>query len=297
MNVYKKKIVAIVVACIVVAAAVGVPIAIGKQVGADVKKVSPVVNSISFYEWVGDAWVEIGASGLALAPYIDSGTADDTPIKIVADVTCGNGHSDIGSVTASFDDLASGDYAGSLTLVYDTGNYYETEADIGHLDIVELKSWVTSGNHDVTVTAVHKYKASNKPADGTLTVALNVAATKAILVSDGTLTFVSSEPGLELTPGVASDTATVGVTSLGNDAIAGLTVAPGVMTKVGSDETFNGATAITDPSPTGSKWGDISIAACTSGGTTTEDISFVLTIPLGTPAGSYAGIITIAVPA
>ena len=287
----KRKISAIVIACVVVAAAVGVPIAIGTPTGATVEKVSPVVNSITFYEWSGSDWVEIGAEGLTLAPYTDATTVAETSIKIVADVTCGNGQGNVGTVTASFDDLAAGDYSGSLTLTRTTGSNYATPDDTG--DTLKLKSWVTSGGHDVNVTAIHKHDGS---LEGVRTATLNVAATKAITVSSQTLTFLNIESGTELTPGVASAEATVAVTSLGNDAIAGLTVTPDELTGgIDGIGTIAGS-AITDPSAVDSKWDDISIAACTSSGTSEKDISFVLTVPEGTPAGDYTGTITIAVP-
>jgi hypothetical protein len=273
MNGYKKKIVAIVVACTVVAAAVGVPIAFGDDTGAatqaQVEGIPPVVESITISP------DDHGGTPYSVEIDPNEFTAGNKPVTITALVYCANGVDQVDTVSATIDPDITGvvEPIAMTMLAGDPGlhkkNYEGT---------FELTPCQAEGLYTVTVTATHK-KDGVDP--GSKAEDFTVMALMAMSTTDVTFGIAEIEPG-------ASAAGTAEVTCQGNTAIEFTDASKITCSELTStDNPANVIPADNIALDTNTySWGtDILCGA-------TDEISFDVTIPLGTAAETYTGTIT-----
>ena len=251
-----KKLAALVVACIMVAA-VGVPIVYGGSatVGASVSGKSPVIDSITFS---GDG---VSGTAVSLNPHPDT-----TSVTITAVVYCENGHGAVDEVTADILPVIGG-YSGSIAM--DKGTPDQPAHTCPYTTTIDIPCDTAPDDYTVTVTATHRNPNVDPGTDSeTLTVLATVAIADLAAVDFGTLD-----------PGQTSATQTVQVTNLGNVDIT-IGVELGVLSH--DDDTIPADCIATTWDP------DTTIAA----GNEYADVPFTLTVPLGTQDGAYTGEIT-----
>ena len=252
-----KKLAALVVACIMVAA-VGVPVVYGNDadVAATVSGKSPVINSITFS---GD---EVSGTSVSLTPGPSATTT--TPVTITAVIYCKNGPTAIDVVTADISPLIAG-YSESITMTEASTDPSAHTAD--YTTTIDIPSNTAPGAYTVTITATHR-KAGVDPGTGSedLTVLATVAIADLSAVEFGTLN-----------PGGTSDAQTVQVTNLGNVDIK-IGVEPSALT-------HDGDTIPADCITT--TWESSTSIAVDNG----ASVPVTLAVPEGTPEGTYTGTI------
>jgi hypothetical protein len=254
-----KKLAALVVACIMVAA-VGVPIVYGKDaaVEAGVSGKSPVINSITFS---GD---EVTDTSVSLTPGPSATTT--TPVTITAVIYCKNGPSAIEEVTADISPVIAG-YSEAITMTEESTDPSAHTAD--YTTTINIPSNTAPDDYTVTVTATH-HTAGVDPGSGSED--LTVLATLAINDLE------SVNFGADLVPGGAASEQTVQVTNWGNVDIT-IGIEPGALSH--DDDTIP-ADYIT------TTWNSGTSIAVDNG----ASVTVMLAVPEGTPAGTYTGTIT-----
>ena len=268
MNGYKKKIVAIVVACIVVAAAVGVPIAFGEKAAteAKVKAMPPVVETITISP-DDDGYTD----GVQINPNtVDTGSK---AVTITALVYCANGVDDVGTVSATIDPDITG--VTDIAMTRQAGDPGENRKN--YQGTFAFTPCQTAGRYTVNVIATHKdgLASGSKEADFNVTKLMAMSTTNVYFNGEGI------EPGA-----VATGTATV--TCQGNTAIEFTDGSKITWTKLTSTTNASNeipAANITLDTSTYT-WGDIITCGLT------DSIGFNVTIPMGTAAETYTGAIT-----
>ena len=273
MNGYKMKIVAILVACIVVAAAVGVPVAFGEDAPseADVEGVPPVVETITITpdDEGGTPGVQINTNT------VDTG---DRTVTITALVYCENGVDEVDTVKVTTIAPAITGAAVPITMTMLAGNPgLHKKNYAGSFDLTPCQTGDVV--HTVTVTATHK---KDGVADGTNTADFTVTQLMAMSTSG-----VIFDVGEETAPGdVATGTATV--KCQGNVAIEFADVGKITWTGLTSVENPEHVIPLTSIALKTSTYTWGTAIACGL----TDDIGFDLTIPMGTAAETYTGTIT-----
>lgn len=251
-----KKLAALVIACIMVAA-VGVPAVNGEDadVAASVSGMSPVINSITF------SGSDVSGTSVSLTP----GPGITTPVTITAVVYCKNGHNAVTSVTADISPVIGG-YSGSITM--DKGTPDLQAHTCPYTTTINIPSNTSKADYNVTVTATHR-KAGVDPGVGSND--LTVLATVAI----EDLGFVNFGAALE--PGGAASEQTVQVTNWGNVDIT-IAITPNDL-KNGTDTISADCIATT--------WNSGTSITVDNG----ADVPVTLEVPEGTPEGTYTGTI------
>lgn len=269
----KKKISAIAVACVVVAAAVGVPIAFcdDKDAATSVKVrgIAPVVESITISP---DDDAVTGGVQIDPNPF-DSGSKT---VTIIALVYCANGVGQVDTVSATIDPDIT-DVAEPITMAQLGGNPRAHRKN--YQGTFALPPCQAAGDYTVTVTATHK---KDGVADGTNTADFTVTQLMAMSTSG-----VIFDVGEETAPGdVATGTATV--KCQGNVAIEFADVGKITWTGLTSVENPEHVIPLTSIALKTSTYTWGTAIACGL----TDDIGFDLTIPMGTAAETYTGTIT-----
>lgn len=269
----KKKISAIAVACFVVAAAVGVPIAFcdAKDAATSVKVrgIAPVVESITISP---DDDAVTGGVQIDPNPF-DTGNKTVTKIALVY---CANGVGQVDTVSATIDPDIT-DVAEPITMAQLGGNPRAHRKN--YQGTFALPPCQAAGDYTVTVTATHKKAGVDA---GTNTAAFTVTALLAMTTTDVNLgSGAAIEPG-----GLATGTATV--KCQGNTAIEFTDADKITWTKLTSTENASNEIPAANISMDTSTyiWGtDIACGL-------TDSIGFTVTVPLGTAAETYTGTIT-----
>ena len=254
-----KKLAALVVACIMVAA-VGVPIVNGKtaDAAATVSGKSPVINSITF------SGTGVTGTSVSLTPGPSATTT--TPVTITAVIYCPNGPSAIDVVTADILPVIAG-YSGPITMTEESTEPSAHTAD--YTTTINIPSNTAPDNYHVTVTATHRQGTVDP---GTGSEDLTVLATFAVNNLDP-VAF-----GADLEPGGDPSEQTVQVTNWGNVDIT-IIIAPG--------ELSNGEGGTIPANYITTTWIPTTTIAVDSG----ASVPVTLTVPEGTPDGTYTGTI------
>ena len=253
-----KKLAALVVACIMVAA-VGVPIVNGENadVAATVSGKSPVINSITF------SGTGVTGTSVSLTPGPSATTT--TPVTITAVIYCKNGPEAIDVVTADISPVIAG-YSGPITMTEESTEPSAHTAD--YTTTIDIPSNTAPDDYTVTITATHRSKDGVVPGTGSndLTVLPTLAIADLSAVAFGTLN-----------PGGTSDAQTVQVTNLGNVDIR-LGVEPSALRHDGDTIPADCITTTWESSTSIAVDNDASVPV-------------TLAVPEGTPEGTYTGTI------
>jgi hypothetical protein len=253
-----KKLAALVMACIMVAA-VGVPIVNGGSAtaGGCVSGKSPVINSITFSG--------TGVTGTEVSLTPGPSVSTTTSVTITAVVYCKNGHNAVEEVTADILPVIVG-YSESI--VMDKGTPDQEAHTCPYTTTIDIPSNTAKGDYNVAVTATHTSPTVD-PGTGyeTLTVLATVAIEDLAAVDFGTIE-----------PGESSTVQQVQVTNWGNVDIT-IGVEPGELSH--DDDTIP-ADCIT------TTWNSGTPIAVDNG----ASVPVTLTVPLGTRDGAYSGAIT-----
>lgn len=269
----KRKISAIVIACVVVAAAVGVPVAISDDTSAatsaKVGGISPVVETITITpdDYPGTPGVQIDPN-----PF-DTGSKT---VTITALVYCANGEGQVDTVSATIDLDITG-VSEPIAMTKQGGSpaphkkYYK--------GTFELPSCQAADDYTVTVTATHKKAGVDA---GINTAVFTVTPLMAMSTTD-----VSFGGGADIVPG-ASATGTATVKCQGNTAIEFTGASKVTWSKLTSTTNASNEIPAANIAMDTSTyiWG----THITCGNT--DDIDFEVTIPMGTAAETYTGTIT-----
>jgi len=240
-------------------AAVGVPIVYGGSAtaGASVSGKSPVINSITF------SGTGVTGTKVSLTPGPSASTI--TPVTITAVIYCKNGPNSIDEVTADISPVIAG-YPGSITMTEVSRDPPENTAD--YTTTIDIPSNTAKGDYNVTITATHR-KVDIDPGTGSedLTILATVAIDDLAAVDFGTIE-----------PGESSTVQQVQVTNWGNVDIK-IGFEPGELTDGTDTIPANCVTTTWEPATTIVVGND-------------DYVPVTLTVPEGTPAGTYTGTIT-----